>query len=1116
MSFSLPNSSPGVVWDAIWGAASQVRRVEGGLPFFLFALPVFSAALLRHLPLFSLFFSLLFALLWAFRLHPCHLVVGSFSTYTFHPPLPLLCSSSLFSPLAATHQDPPLLAMSSKPRRSGDDDRITTSSPTLTDTASATGARSKGKAAISIASGSTGRSGSSSSSSKRMATTRGRSSEIPDDAGVCCSGGGGGVKGGKDDDDQVDASAAAGGSLWRGKENVAPEGERPAGGLVATRLTTTGRSPGEMSDEAGATEDADMTDVDEVDERASIAPGPSSSSSPSARFTTTTTTSSSSAARRPTAPTLRRSMTVPVPSSASSSSASGGDASSFGDTFAHPGGGGDGGASGGASGKRRRARPSLGLGIGSAPALQSSSSSSSLEPAAPANDASEESSKRRRLRGGSERALGRSLSYNDASQQQQQTPPPPLSASLVRTPTSASSTTSRRSSSRRPSVGSSSATAGSASSAASGARRLSRATRQASVSSTISVRSEHTPAPSSASSSRSSWSLAPETPQDEKDAGEAAMDVDRPTPSTPPQEIRAFDDLTITPKSKQRARPALDRTPTRGLGSGRRGASDSGPAGNGPPSTPDLSDAGAEGPVHGPASSSPLEFAVITPEPSPQHASTVKQSTARELDGYRALKQILRCASAAGGGSAMAALMASAQDAEAEGEDVVVGREAERAVLSRYLSSSPNAGSPTTSLYVSGPPGTGKTAVVSASIAALPATCRISFVNCMSLASSADVWSRVGADWGFPASAVEHCTGLDTSGSTTYVLVLDEVDCLLSSGQILHALLCLPAAAAPATVKVIAISNSLDLTARASIAALLGGTDAQPENLTFAAYGSKDMVQIVRSRVRQAAGLLHQQASGAKLSPVDFDDKAIELVARKVEATNGDLRACLAVAHGAVEVAEEEWRKKVEKMGNGSSTGVPPIKVSLPHVLKAVAAHNKLKASSAYGSGGASSASSSGSSAVDNKVRSLNLQVRIILLSLLVARRSGTGAAVTAEALYPTYVRLLGQASSPFVPAAQADYLDLVMQAEVVGLISVEAPNRKGPKRAARTTADRPLELLVREQDLLAALGVGKVLANTSPAIAIESEIRTIWGKEEHRWKLAEARKARAEGRVES
>lgn len=615
-------------------------------------------------------------------------------------------------------------------------------------------------------------------------------------------------------------------------------------------------------------------------------------------------------------------------------------------------------------------------------------------------------------------------------------------------------------------------------------------------------------------------------------------------PSTPPQEIRAFDDLTITPKGKQRSRPALDRTPTRG--SGRRGGAPAGSSdAGGPPSTPDLSDAGsdvvelaAKGLL--PASSSPLEMAVITPEPSPPHvtaSSSKKSSNApREMNGYRALKQILRCASAAGGGSAMAALMASVgsgqrsaneTNPEAVGEDAVVGREAERAVLSRYLSSSPRTSfsssggaSPPTSLYVSGPPGTGKTAVVSASIAALPATCRFSFVNCMSLASTSDVWSRVGADWGFPASAVEHCVGLDASGSTTYVLVLDEVDCLLSSGQLLHALLCLPAIAAPAAVKVIAISNSLDLTARASIAALLGDTKAQPENLTFAAYGSKDMVQIVKSRVRQAAGLCRQHGTA---TPVDFDDKAIELVARKVEATNGDLRTCLAVAHGAVEVAEDEWRKKIEKMGGGGGSGfvVAPIKISLPHVLKAVAAHNKLKASSAYGSGGASSASSSGSSAVDNKVRSLNLQVRIILLSLLVARRtsgaangSSSGNNVTAEALYPTYVRLLGQASSPFKPAAQADYLDLVMQAEVVGLISVEAPNRKGPRRAARTTADRPLELLVREQDLLAALGVGKASTPTpggaTLAIAIESEIRTIWGKEEHKWKLAEARRARA------
>lgn len=732
-------------------------------------------------------------------------------------------------------------------------------------------------------------------------------------------------------------------------------------------------------------------------------------------------------------------------------------------------------------------------------------------------------------------------------------------------------------------------------------RRLGRR-REASVSSTISIRSEHTPAPSSSSatpatlSARSAWCQylgggANDSSSDIVKWGQQTseesllssstldiiasaplstpMDLDEPftclmTPSTPPsqplrtptEEINQFSNLAITPKRTRHSRTSsstcmktskdLDKTPTRRKV--LKAPVISNPPISSLPMTPELSNRSTTSNITvgnplSELSSSPEEGELLITPPhmtvsgihEEQSTSTTPSKVRKLLDGFKALKQVLRCSSSVGG-------LIEIETSETEANDII-GRSVEKEVIQAYLSSGKT---DSKSLYISGPPGTGKTALISSSLSRLPPDqCKVSFVNCMGLSTTGkhrELWSRVGKDWELIDAAKMKKTketeqqvveqGLKTS-SQLFVLVLDEVDFLLNansknSAQLLHTLLSLPAAASNnATVKVISISNSLDLTSRKSISALLG--NQQPNNLTFAAYGNKEMVEIIKSRVQQAAQICQEG------QPIQFDDKAIELVARKVEASNGDLRMCLSVSHGAVGVAEDEWKKKLEKVGPGAT----PSKINLSHVLKSLTAYNKLKASAAYGSG---VASSSGSSAVDNKVRSLNLQVRIILLALIVARRraslglrpahasaaslhittapspTATPSIITAEALYPTYVYLLTQASSPFAPAAHADYLDLVMQAEVVGLVLVEGPGGSPSKNRGRKakSSERPMELLVREQDMLAALGIGKIV-DAKTSVAIESEIRLIWGKEEHRWQAAlETKQKQAQAAADS
>lgn len=366
------------------------------------------------------------------------------------------------------------------------------------------------------------------------------------------------------------------------------------------------------------------------------------------------------------------------------------------------------------------------------------------------------------------------------------------------------------------------------------------------------------------------------------------------------------------------------------------------------------------------------------------------------------------------------------------------------------------------------------------------------------------------------------------------ILVLDEVDALLpskscsASNQILRALFALPYHHAEVDLKLIAIANSLDLTVRKSVASILG--IHAPSNLTFRAYAAKEMTDIIKRRVHDCNEAL--KVNCPNVLPAHIDDKAIELVGRKIEANNGDLRMCLGVLVDAVNATEAEWRKKAASAG--ATGNLAPFKVSLTHVLKALSAYNKLKANAAA-TASSTAGATSGSSNLDNKVRSLNVQVRMILLAWLISKQrlqhglrpahvqaasasfGGNSAttstdSISTEALYPTYTYVLSSATSPFPPASQPDFMDLLMQAEVVGLLAVEGGDGLTPSKskARRGRAkERAVELLVKEEDLKAALGI-KQETNSESAIAMDTEIRAIWNREEKRWLNAVAGRQRA------
>jgi Cdc6-like AAA superfamily ATPase len=264
------------------------------------------------------------------------------------------------------------------------------------------------------------------------------------------------------------------------------------------------------------------------------------------------------------------------------------------------------------------------------------------------------------------------------------------------------------------------------------------------------------------------------------------------------------------------------------------------------------------------------------------------------------------------------------------------------------------------------------------------------------------------------------------------------------------------------------------------------------------------MGDIMLSRIASAStGRLDEET-------VKVDTKAVELLTRKVEASNGDLRNCLGCLTSAVSLAEAEWTKKTAA---ATTTAPVLVKVSLPHTIKAFNSHTQqLKA--AAGSGNVATTSATG-----KKVRSVPLQGKMVLVSILVyiARtRAGlpgipasassssstpspqntptkSSEALNTATLFTTYTTLLSHHTSPFPPSHESDYRDLLSNLEVLGLVRLTSSASSSKKHGPR------VELYAREEEVKEGLGLTPALAGgdegKSKGMA-DDEVKRIYERE--------------------
>ncbi|XP_073449629.1 origin recognition complex subunit 1 isoform X2 [Aquarana catesbeiana] len=225
-------------------------------------------------------------------------------------------------------------------------------------------------------------------------------------------------------------------------------------------------------------------------------------------------------------------------------------------------------------------------------------------------------------------------------------------------------------------------------------------------------------------------------------------------------------------------------------------------------------------------------------------------------------------------------------------------------------------------MYISGVPGTGKTATVHEVIRSLQRAAdedelpsfQYIEINGMKLTDPHQAYVQIlklltgqKATADHAAALLEKRFSTPASKRETTVLLVDELDLLWTRKQnVMYSLFDWPTRK-QAKLIVLAIANTMDLPERIMmnrVASRLGLT-----RMSFQPYTHKQLQQIITSRLN------HVKA---------FDDDAIQLVARKVAALSGDARRCLDICRRATEICEFSSKK------------VEPSLVKMPHVISAL------------------------------------------------------------------------------------------------------------------------------------------------------------------------------------
>jgi cell division control protein 6 len=452
----------------------------------------------------------------------------------------------------------------------------------------------------------------------------------------------------------------------------------------------------------------------------------------------------------------------------------------------------------------------------------------------------------------------------------------------------------------------------------------------------------------------------------------------------------------------------------------------------------------------------------------------------------------------------------------------LVGREDERSRLEGFVNrvASP---SPSGCLYVSGPPGTGKSAMVTAvskAVADRHSNVQHAYINCMSIRSSKDLYATLLSilnqdDATTEVGAVATLQKLFTRKKATgpaYLVVLDEIDHILTMGLESLYRMFEWSLTTPSRLTLVGIANALDLTDR--FLPRLKSRNLKPELLPFLPYTAPQIKSIIVTRLKT---LLPAGSSNSEYVPF-IHPAAVELCSRKVSSQTGDLRRAFEVCRRVLDLVEAETMQKYEieardqllqatpsrkplgETANGASPSKGRVRPTVGQLLvdsfKALTAETAPRASIAHLNRVTSAAFSNGTG---QRLKTLNLQQKAALCSLVAfekrnrAERSpskvqtpskGQTLSPTVKKLFDAYSRLCTY-DSVLHPLSGSEFREVISSLETLGLVTPvdgktgdlvfsQTPSKKRRAGFLAANEERRVASCVAEDEIeQAAEGVG-------------------------------------------
>ncbi|XP_046859561.1 cell division control protein 6 homolog [Xenia sp. Carnegie-2017] len=354
------------------------------------------------------------------------------------------------------------------------------------------------------------------------------------------------------------------------------------------------------------------------------------------------------------------------------------------------------------------------------------------------------------------------------------------------------------------------------------------------------------------------------------------------------------------------------------------------------------------------------------------------------------------------------------------------------------------------SLYISGPPGTGKTACLTHIIEDLQENgvkCDIQCINCMNLSRSHRIFSKIaqeltGWDKLTNAEAEKFLEKKFTTKGAPIVLILDEVDQLESKRQdVLYTMFEWPSLPSSRLI-LIGIANALDLTDRL-LPRLHLRPECKPKLLHFPPYSKDQIVKILSARL-----------SEVEVSQNVVDVSAVQFCARKIAAVSGDMRKALDICRRAVEIVEGEVRRQqiLKPVDTSQSSTNEVKKVTIAHVSKVISA--------VYGSRLINTCG--------GEQPTIPLQQKILICTLLLLQKQSKLRELSVGQLHETYRSICKKRKVSQIN--QEDCLSLCSLLETRGIVSLKRAKETRSTKVSLKIDEREVEHALKDKILITSI----------------------------------------------